>query len=56
MIIPRYATIGQDCGSAQHGTILQVSTPGAPERENAGAFTLRRFLIPVPIIISSSKP
>ena len=21
MIIPRYATIGQDCGSAQHGTI-----------------------------------
>ena len=39
----RYATIGQDCGSAQHGTILQVSTPGTPERENAGAFYAPAF-------------
>ena len=28
MIIPRYATIGQDCESAQHGTIRRHQVGG----------------------------
>ncbi|OLA30800.1 MAG: hypothetical protein BHW30_01860 [Firmicutes bacterium CAG_194_44_15] len=28
MLIPRYANIGQDCGSAEHGTIRRHQSPG----------------------------
>ena len=43
MIIPRYATIGQDCESAQHGTIRRhqgrgLLTPTAFYGTNIGAF------------------
>ena len=35
MLIPRYANIGQDCGSAEHGTIRRHQSPGfCPRHHN----------------------
>ena len=52
----RYATIGRDCGSAQHGTIRRYQNQRPRNVKTPELFMLRRFLIPVPSIFPSLKP